>query len=559
MTIYINGQATSLTQRDYVSEGGEGKVYSKGDIGYKIYHDPKKMLPLGKIKELQQIQNPNIIRPLDIICDAKGTAIGYTMRFIKEAWTLCQLFPKPFRDRNGVTHAMMLKMVQDLQKLFEDVHSAGILIVDANEMNFLVTKDFNVVLAIDADSYQTPHYAATAIMLSVRDWTVHHNRWTEASDWFSFACVSFQMFTSLHPYKGKHPTVNGMEERMKAGISVFDPQVQVPPVTYDFRVIPLPYLEWYKRVFVAGARQAPPSHSGTAPALPAPVKPVTGRGLVKVTEYGSYDSDITGFWVHGTKLVVQTQKLMWVDKRQVGASSTHTYGCAFTKTGVPVEAEDFASCLMLSDLQNQKPLAPNYRVNECVSGDGRLYMRVNEHVQELVFTEAGGKVLVSAKIVANVMPNSTRLYSGVVVQSMLGSCFVSLLARSGAAYQVRMPELDKYRIMEAKFEKGVLMVVGEHKGKYDRLVCRFDADFTVYDLRTVSDIQPSGLNFTVLDTGVCACIDEDGQLELFKCAKDAKGLKLINDPIIPGDAMLGSVGGTVIFAHGPKLYSLKTV
>ena len=44
------------------------------------------------------------------------------------------------------------------------------------------------------DSYQTAHYPATAIMPSVRDWKVPLHDFSELSDWFSFAIVSFQVF-----------------------------------------------------------------------------------------------------------------------------------------------------------------------------------------------------------------------------------------------------------------------------------------------------------------------------------------------------------------------------
>lgn len=557
MNVYINGSPVSLTQRDYVAEGGEGKVYAKGDIGYKVYHDPKKMLPLGKIRELQAINNPNVIRPLDILTDDKGKAIGYTMRFIREAWALCQVFPKAFRDRNGITHAHIQVMVKELQDLFEAVHAANILIVDANEMNFLLTKDFKVVLAIDADSYQTPHYPATAIMASIRDWKVLNNQWCEGSDWFSFACVTFQMFTGVHPFKGKHPQVDGMEERMKAGISVFDPLVTVPPVAYDFAVIPMPYLDWYQRVFIKGERCAPPSAVGKASGLT--VQPILrrGKGLVVITEYGSYDSDVVRFWTNNGRFVVETETTLWVDRRQVGPAPAAVQGLAFSRSGIPVLADVGTGKLRLQDLQAQKQIPFDFAADDVASTAGRLYLRQWDHVYEVAVTETGGLVIASTKVVANVMPHSSRLYPGVIMQKMLGSTFTSILARSGSAYQLRVPDLDKYRVIDAAYDGGVLMVVGEASGKYDRLVFRFDDDFLTYDMRTVSDIQPSGLNFVVLDSGVCACITEDGKLELFSKLKGSNAVKTVDDPAIPGDAVLGKDAGTVLFSQGNKIYTLR--
>lgn len=562
MKVYVNGAAVDLQQRDFVAEGGEGKVFRRGDTGYKIYHDPQRMLPLGKIAALQQIQNPNVIRPLDVIKDAKGAAVGYTMRFIPDAWTLCQLFPKPFRDRNGVTHAMMLKMVQDLQSLFDSIHNAGVLLVDANEMNFLVTKDFQVLLAIDADSYQTPQYPATAIMASVRDWTVQHNQWHEGSDWFSFACVSFQMFTGIHPYKGKHPSADNMlEARMKAGISVLDKDVQVPPTAYDFTVIPLSYMEWYKRVFVKGERTPPPSSAtqltGAVPRVSP--KPVTGTDKVVMTKLFTADANILDFGEYGGASVVVTEKTVWMRGQQVCPTPRGYAGTACSPARqIPVVLNIQNKMTGLWDTVNRVAVRnDSYGAEEAACYDGRMYCRYGDKAYEVMLIDGGAHLVAGTKAVAQIMPNASRLYPGVLVQNMLGSAFVSLFAAPGAAYQVRMPGLDKYRVMDAKFDKGVLMVVGERGGVYDRLVYRFDSDCVRFDERVVKDIQPSGLNFTVLDTRVCVCVDEQGQLELFSILPGSNALKLVPAPGLPGDAVLGSTGATVMFASADSLYSMK--
>ena len=560
MTVYIKGSPINLNQNDYVAEGGEGKVYAHGDIGYKVYHDPAKMLPLGKIRELQAIQNPNVIRPLDVLTDKKGNPVGYSMRFIRNSWSLSQLFPRSFRDRNQITHTMIHKMVKDLYDLFVDIHKAGILIVDANEMNFLLTNDFQIILAIDADSYQTPHYPATVIMPSIRDWSVHGLNWTEGSDWFSFACVSFQMFTAIHPFKGKHPKAdNRLEERMKAGISVLDKDVMVPPVAYDFSVIPKEMMDWYKRVFVHGERSQPPC-SGSVFSNGISAKPVQtkGSGLLTVKELYSYDSDIRRFWEKDSKLVVVTENSTWVDRRQVGPSYSKIYGCAFTSRDVPVLAINENGVLTLYDLDNQVKIPFGFNADEITSYGGRLDISSGNHVYEVVLTEASNKIFPSTKSVANILPQSSRLFQGIIMQSMLGTAFVSLLEGSGTNYQINLKELDKSRVVDAKYDNHVLMVIKEQGTLYDRLVFRFDSDFQHYDVRTVKDIQPSGLNFSVVDTGICACINEDMKLELFSNKMGSSALKEISDPIIPGDAVIGTQNGTVIFSHGNKIFSMKT-
>jgi serine/threonine protein kinase len=235
----IQGQSKPIwitfDKKSFVASGGEGSVYVKGQTAYKLYNDPSKMMAAGKIQELSAITDPNIIRPQNIILGKNDRAVGYTMRYIPDAYALVQLFTKAFRQRQGLSHEMVQKLVQKLRALVSHVHGHKILIVDLNEMNFLVNKGFDEIFAIDTDSYQTPSYPATAIMDSIRD--RHAKNFTELTDWFSFGVISFQMFIGIHPYKGKHPKVKDMDDRMMKNISIFNGDVRIPHVCYPLDVI----------------------------------------------------------------------------------------------------------------------------------------------------------------------------------------------------------------------------------------------------------------------------------------------------------------------------------
>ena len=69
-------------------------------------------------------------------------------------------------------------------------------------------------------------------------------------------------------------------------------------------------------------------------------------------------------------------------------------------------------------------------------------------------------------------------------------------------------------------------------------VFRFDPDFQGYDIRKIENITPSGLNFTVLDSGVCVSLTEDEKLEVFSVSKGSTSIKSVEDP------MLGFLPGT---------------
>ncbi len=259
MEVFEQGRASPirLGNKEFIAAGGEGSVYAKGDKAFKIYTDPAKMMPAAKIKELGAITSPKVIRPLNILLDKQNRPVGYTMRYLTDAVGLCQTFTKAYRERTHITPDMVLALVRDFQHTVSHIHSAGILIVDLNEMNFLVDSGHKEVLCIDVDSYQTKSFPATVLMESVRD--RHSKTFSTNTDWFSFGIVTFQMFIGIHPYRGKHDTLNGFDDRMINNVSVLNKTVRIPAVCYPFANIPQSYLDWYKAIFEHGKRLPPPS------------------------------------------------------------------------------------------------------------------------------------------------------------------------------------------------------------------------------------------------------------------------------------------------------------
>lgn len=578
MKVYVKGEPkpVTLTQANYVGEGGEGVVYARGQRSFKVYHDPKTMPPLAKIHELSAIQDDRVIRPLGLLTDAKKQPIGYTMRFIRDAWALCQLFPRVFREREGLSHDKMRELIRKLQSLVSNVHQADVLLVDLNEMNFLAGKKFEDVYGIDAASYQTRSFRASAIMPSIRDWSVEPKDFSELSDWFSFAIVSFQMFTGIHPYKGKHPSVKGLEKRMQQGISVFDPTVKVPAVAYDFSVIPSAYRQWYEALFKDGKRLPPPGEFGIVAVVIPKVKAVAGSDIIEMIEIDNlgHEGVVRGFWsmdnLQKSALITVTDQGIWYNLghpgKRCGDSPKKLSGLGFTWSGWPVLADHDAATRMLKlyDVKHRKHLGFNLEALEVSSQNGNLYMRTHDAVYRIVLNEAGPDIIASSTKVAMTLEHAARLYPGVVVQKLLGAVHVSILS-GDKSYQVRMKELDDYRILDAKFDctddpqggGGVLMVVGEKKGQYDRLVFRFDPNDYSYDVRLVEDIQHGGLNFVVLPSGVCVCLNEDSHLELCAARKDSASVKEVKDPALSGDMRLYKSGTKLVIARGDKLYWAK--
>jgi hypothetical protein len=575
MKVTVKGHgAVSLTQQHFVATGGQASVYVKDGTAYKIYTDPKNAIPDAKFKALSAIKDPAVIKPESLLLNERNTPIGYTMRAVADNYSLCQFFTRSFRDRNKVTQGQIVELAEKLRIHVDNVHAAGILIVDLNELNILVPHAANDTFLIDVDSYQTKGFPATVIMPSVRDHSVRAKDFSPLSDWFSFAVLAFQLFVGAHPYKGVHPASSTVPKddqlahRMTHNISAFRADVRLPKCCYPVDVIPQAFRDWLRAVLDDGKRLAPPSLHGAPVALlatsagplvvaggslaVAQLLDLEGRSLVQYMESGGTALAMTA--VGGeTRIEIGGRLLL----RQFRDAGGHTQIGFTPKLNRPVALDLRGGCLGFQDLEARTHELLEIRADEIAKSGERFYIRNGGQVLEVEFAELNTKTIVTAShVVASVMERASRLYEGCCIQSMLGSVFVSLFQRPKAGYQVRIPELDAYKVVDAKFDGGVLMVVGAKAGKYDRLIFRFDAEFATYDLRTIADVTPSGLNFVTLASGVCVSITEDEKIEAFAARKGSAGVKVVDDPAIGNDMRLLKVGGKAGFERAGRVYTM---
>lgn len=569
LKIHGGGQV-NLSKRDFVGSGGEGQVYVRGDTAYKIYAKSDRMIPENKIHELAKINNKNVIMPLKILVDDNGRKpVGYTMRFVEDGIPICQLFTKAYKKRNGIGPDEVLGLVRNSQEGLQGIHAADVLVVDLNEMNLLVKG--GEVFWIDVDSYQTKSYPATAIMDSIRDWQAK-GKWSRETDWFSWGIVTFQLFTGIHPFKGKHPTVKKMADRMLQNLSVFNADVNVPKMVPSFEVIPEAYRRWYSAVFEEGLRVPPPTDLGAVFVLVAP-RPISSTDQIEINEVMSLDAEIIRYERFGaTDLVATTDGIV----------------CLTGGKGTPVSfdairPQRFHGAIpgngWFGHTEAQEPLygwfshgeasVVNVRTGADVDHsrlcqglmayDGRFYAHMGETIAEMTVWKSGKKTLILPGIVANVMEKATQLYDGVVIQNMLGSWYASVFPASQRSHQVRLTELDGYRVVDAKHDHRVMIVIGTKNGQYDKFVYRFERDYARAILFWKDeDVAYSGINFVTLDKGVCAHIDEGEDLVLFGSTPSVDGVKRISDPMIGGDMRLFKRGNEVLFARGKQLFKLST-
>jgi len=558
MKVQVSAKPVHLTKSDFIAQGGEGSVYAKGGTAYKIYTDISKMIPEAKIRELSVLTDPCIIKPDKVIYNNKKKPIGYTMRHLTKTESLCRIFTKSFKNRHNIDHNTIFSMVQRMQQGVQHVHDNNILIVDVNELNFLMSDSFDEVYFIDVDSYQTPNFAATAIMPSIQDRHTPVGKFNVGSDWFSWGILTFQMFIGIHPYKGKHPTVKDMDARMLQNLSVFNDNVSVPKVCYPLDVIPQAYRDWYEAIFEKGVRVPPPTSAVGVVAIPiiTKVDHIKGSDKFDMTELEEFKQDIVQcYHWNGSRVVLMLDEIS-IDNKVFPAEAGTAVGRTQQLSNI-IGASTHRGRLQLTNYTTGRPIAEELAAEGVMSYDGRLYIKQRDKIQEIEFMEMPTRIRAAAKLVANVLPQATKIFDGVVIQNLLDSLYVSVFPNSGVHRQIRIKELEDARIVDAKFENNVLMIVAYANSTYNRYVMRFSDDFLSYDFRTDKDIVHNALNFTVLDNGICVHIDDESKVNIFRNKKDDQRMTVVEDDAIESDMMLFKHGAEAVFAKGKKLYKLK--
>ena len=562
--LFVQGRGTiRLDNTDFKAQGGEGTIFVKGSTAYKIYTDPQKTISPAKIQELSVLTESNIIRPLDLLLDSKNQPIGYSMRYVSKTFPLCQLFTRAFRQRNNLTPQLALQLVRKLQDGVKHVHSKGILIVDLNELNFLVAEDFSDLFFIDVDSYQTPSFPATALMESVRD--RHAQTFTTGSDWFSLAVVSFQMFVGIHPFKGTYAPLKNLsdkatklDERMRANISVLHAGVSLPPSCLPFSVIPPDYLDWYNAVFEKGQRIPPPDSLTAKPGsglLPHPrgMRITPGTSIFEVAELREFDSEILS---HDRSITV-TKKSIYFDGRQYPKPGSDA------KVAITPRKRHLVVAFMdglkphFCDLTANVELGPAIEGEAILLNDGRLYVKQNGSLLAIEFLELARQTLLTVRVVANVMTRSTLVFDGLAIQNLLGASYAAIPTAPDVCHQVRLVELDGYQVVDARLLRNVLLVVATKSGIYDKLIFRFADDFSSYDVRVVTNTASIDIDFTVLDSGIVLNVTDEGDLEVFLRYQNSAQIRVIKDPAVREDLRLFHVGTQALIAREKRLYKMR--
>jgi hypothetical protein len=567
ITVGAGGVTLTLTDKHYKAAGGEASVYVNGNSAYKLYHDPDaKMLPQKKMQELALITNPYVVIPKEVIYDAKsGKPLGYTTDFIDDSEPLLRMLTRTYKNDNNISYATIAELVKRMQLVVTDVHKAKCLIADLNELNVLVkTTNFTDAFFIDTDSYCTPSFKATAIMDSVRDRRVSkidskgvlHYQPDEMSDWFSWAVLTFWLYTNIHPFRGGHDKYKPKDKKkqMDDGISVFHPGVRTPPSVNDFKVIPKRHLDWYKDLFLNNNRSVPPLADGTAPVLvPTQIVMIKGTDKLTLAEIIAYSDDITAVHNFMGVYYVVTKKHIYAGKKEIGKVTGKRNLVCNANDGSPIIATQDGDRVVFNELTSDVPVG-TVGGKDMFARNGAIYTLANGKMVENSFTAYGDKIIHKCKELENVSVTSAKLYDGCVIQDLLGKKYLTLPYKLGSSFSKHVPELDGYRIVDAKSDKTVTVVIAEKGGQYDRFIIVYDRKFTQSGIRKVEDVAYDTINFAVMENGLCILLASDTEMELFSTAAQ---YEVLTNPPFDATMKLFTTPDGFFFVNGNSIHQIR--
>lgn len=506
--------------------GGEGAIYKpSSDIIIKLYHDRAKMKSDGmpqKLTMLSKINSPFIVNPKGLVYENQAP-IGYYMKF-EEGESLAKVITSAYRQRENFTDADTLELVNNMRTAVQTAHDSQAILVDANELNWLVKKEKKTVQPklLDVDSWKIGQWDASVIMASIRDW--HTKGFNEGSDWFSWAIVTFQLFAGIHPYKGGLDgfKMNDIESRMKAKKSVFTPNVRLNSAVRDFNAIPGPLLDWYEAVFQNEDRSIPPYPHMVS--NKAPKAAVVKRTIVQATDN----------MLNLDKLYDNTQDIP-IYIFSCGIVRTHKDNLVDLHTGIvyPKKVEG-VSCeiistthglllaeIFLDDTLKFTLLTKDGKatpVNSILTG-GKLLRYQNRLfiASPAGLTEVTVKVFAEPKLVIlqmwQYLYNSTNWFHGVGIQDALGAMYLIAPFGDKSVEYIRARELDNLRVVNAMAGTRYIVAVtlDSKTGEYSRHEFIFDAKYSSYTYKN-NVCSSSELNTAMLPKGVIAYIADDGHM-----------------------------------------------
>lgn len=545
LTVYVNNKKILLTDNQYLTEGGQGRIFRINDTIFKIYHSQNKMIPPTKIKELQALTNDNIAVPIDIIYNEKQEMIGFTLNAV-DGYELCRLFNTIYLDDNNITDNQLEKLAENMMKTIEFIHKKDCLIVDGNEMNYLVANnEVTKPFFIDTDAYQTKHFKADAYTPMYTEPNI--NQFDELSDWYSFAILTCKLFVGMHPFRGHFPGYSNKDvlRRMEEHASIFNKNARLPNAARDFSHIPSEYFKWFVALFEEGKRLPPPLVGGLFNVTQIKQQLTQQIGNFIIELFKKMTEDIQRVYSYNTFVEIVTKN----------ESHIVVFGEMSNK---PYHLE--AKNGYINPTNGDKITVPQLKYEYYFVKDNKLYIINNGMIIPFKLNEFGATANLSTSITWSFPKLSSRVFDGVISSVMFGQNFLYIpVVKNGVDMCIikHIQEFDGHRVVYARCEKTVCVVITFHNSNYFRWFIKLDDIFDRYDIRCEADINYPYINFTVLDNGVCVSMNEDAELEIFHSSTKNLDIKKIISGDLNNKMILVNNGIQVMYYTKNKLFKIS--
>jgi hypothetical protein len=553
--VFVGSKKITLTDSDYIAQGGQGVVYKHGNQAIKIAHDASQVIPEAKILELAVLTENNILGPREVVKDSNGIVIGYAMPYASDTEFLTRLFNLGFKKKFGLDPSGVLVLVKQMQDTLNIIHKKEIIVGDYNPNNFLVAKTKDVVYHIDVDNYQTKRFKCMAIMDSVRDWSVKSGHFDEKTDWFSWSIVAFQLYTGIHPFMGSHPDFadNDLKARILGNTSVFNSATKIPKAFSDFSMIPKAHLDYFKKVFETGFRDIAPLADGTNLATSWVKNIAKSSGKITITTEQTFDSNIQYVVYIASVRYVVTENNIYRNSRSIANLKNKVLLLAQDNNDDPVIGVLNNKTLNIVSLQGTQ--IGEVLLEEFIYLDGRIY-----------FTNSSGAInLLSIKVfnnnpnimvrrIGNCMSTLIKAYNGLFIQELYGKKTLKICSQTGV-HSIDVPELDGLTVADSYYRNHwcVLTTISK-SGSIYKHIFKFDSSFEKYEY-LVANTSTTELNSFVTPNKMLMSLNQDGtSLMLFG---DLKGNAMTLDGLSLGDFVFSDSLDKPLLTDGSELISIK--
>lgn len=557
-------QKLELNDKDFIHAGGEGSVYIKGDIAFKIYHDPSKSLEIERVRELQKIDCPNVVKPEKTLYDMSGKPIGYTMKALNNVWALTRLFNKSFRAKNAVTDSHIVKLIDRLRVTYSRLHELGFLVTDGNELNFMVGDNFTEIYFIDVDAYKTPSYPSRAYNEATLDpnLSLPNLKFDEESDWFAYAIITSQLLTGIHPFKGIYEGKkykfgkNDIPARISHRISYFNKDVRLARPIIPLDSIPSGYKDWFNMMFETDNRSAPPA---TFSGLKSSKLKLSTKisSILSVTKEDEFPDAIECVYTNGTKLAIKTVDYFSVSGSKFKFTNPDSEMIFLPETNKPILLKTISGFLVTHNTSTGLIEKHQMDLRSLFVYSNRVYGISQNALLEISFKAANSKLKAFSDVLETLNPGSATQYDGIVIERLLGGTHASILIEQGQCAKLHLKDFDDKRIINAKYENNVLALVYYDRGNYKKVTYKIDRSYRKLKLVSEVSVESQDIQLAVLAQGVAISLEEDLSINIFSNKFSQEGVNTVSNAYEGDDLTIFSNGTQLKGYKGKALYGLS--